>query len=220
MMESAEHTSGDAAAVERTLAGEPDAFRLLVERHSRGVFRLAYRMTGNAHDAEEIVQEAFLRAYQKLRQFESRANFGTWLYRIAANAALDQLRKRKSEEVRRERPGQSGDEEAPSRVELVADGRPAPDRMALSAELHRKMLAAMDELSPAERTAFVMRHLEGSGIEEIAAALRLRPGAAKNTVFRAIQKLRRALEPFLMTRGAASAQALARTLRAAPGSEG
>ena len=77
----------DAIAVERTLAGEREAYRVLVERHSRRVYQLAYRMSGNAHDAEEIVQEAFLRAYQKLEQFAGNANFGTWVYRIAANCA-------------------------------------------------------------------------------------------------------------------------------------
>ena len=87
-----EAAGSDAIAVEQTLAGDRDAYRLLVERHSRNVFRLAYRMTGNQHDAEEVVQEAFLRAYQKLRQFESRANFGTWLYRIVANCSVDLMR--------------------------------------------------------------------------------------------------------------------------------
>src|SRR5207245_7705043 len=79
----------DAMAVQRTLAGDRDAYRVLVERHSHNVFRLAYRMTGNRHDAEEVVQEAFLRGYQKLGQFAARANFGTWVYRIAANYAID-----------------------------------------------------------------------------------------------------------------------------------
>src|ERR1700726_5296098 len=92
----------DAVAVAQTLAGDRDAFRVLVEQHSRNVHRLAYRMTGNQHDAEEVVQEAFLRAYQKLEQFESRANFGTWVYRIAANYAIDRMRQRKSEDANRE----------------------------------------------------------------------------------------------------------------------
>src|SRR5947199_9131430 len=94
----------DAIAVERTLAGDRDAFRVLVERHSHSVFRLAYRMTGNQHDAEEVVQEAFLRAYQKLEQFAARANFGTWVYRIAANYSIDRLRQRQKEDARRETP--------------------------------------------------------------------------------------------------------------------
>ena len=93
MIQMIESTQGsDAAAVERTLAGDPDAYRVLVERHSRNLFRLAYRMTSNEQDAEEIVQDAFLRAYRKLAQFESRANFGTWVYRIAVNCALDRRR--------------------------------------------------------------------------------------------------------------------------------
>src|SRR5260370_8050783 len=75
----------DALAVERTLAGDRDAFRVLVERHSQNVFRLAYRMTGNRHDAEEVVQEAFLRAYKKLGHFPSRANFETSLFQIHTN---------------------------------------------------------------------------------------------------------------------------------------
>ena len=80
----------DAAQVALVLGGDPDAFRVLVDRHSRRLFRLAYRMTGNEHDAEEVVQDALLRAYHRLDQFESRANFATWLYRICANCALDQ----------------------------------------------------------------------------------------------------------------------------------
>src|ERR1700745_1217007 len=93
---------GDAAIVAQALADDRDAFRVLVERHSRTLFRLAYRMTGNEQDAEEIVQDAFLRAYRRLDRFESRANFGTWLYRIAVNCSLDLMRKRKPEIEHRE----------------------------------------------------------------------------------------------------------------------
>jgi RNA polymerase sigma-70 factor (ECF subfamily) len=83
----------DAAAVARACAGDAEAFRVLVDRYSRKVFRLAYRMTRNEHDAEDVVQEAFLRAYRRLKQFESRSSFGTWIFRIAVNAALDLTRK-------------------------------------------------------------------------------------------------------------------------------
>src|SRR5712675_2302876 len=115
----------DAAAVERTLAGEREAYRVLVERHSAYVYRVAYRMTGNSHDAEEVVQEAFLRAYQKLRQFASRANFGTWVYRITANYAIDRMRQRRKEEARREAPRAEGQEKTESDpVNLVHDGKP------------------------------------------------------------------------------------------------
>jgi len=188
----------DALAVERTLAGDRDAFRLLVERHSQNVFRLAYRMTGNRHDAEEVVQEAFLRAYQKLGQFASRANFGTWVYRIAANYAIDRMRQRRKEDARREAPRAEGQEKTESDpVNLVHDGKPTPERLTQSIELRKQMQQALAALSHAERTAFVMRHWEGCGIEEIAAVLKSSSGSAKNTVFRAVQKLRRSLQPFV-----------------------
>ena len=201
-------TSGesDAVAVERTLAGDREAFRVLVEKHSHNVFRLAYRMTGNQHDAEEVVQEAFLRAYQKLEQFAARANFGTWVYRIAANYAIDRLRQRKSEDAQRENPGRESDDGVERDVmAAVPDKAPSPERLAQSTQLAEQMRRALQELTPAERTAFVMRHWKGSGIEEIAGALKSSTSAAKNTVFRSVQKLRKALEPFVERGGRARA---------------
>jgi len=187
----------DAVAVERTLAGDRDAFRVLVERHSHNVFRLAYRMTGNRPDAEEVVQEAFLRAYQKLGKFEARANFGTWVYRIAANYAIDRMRQRKKEEARRAEPTvhEEGTDNDPEK--LVRDEAPTPERLAHNIELRKQMEVALAALSHSERTAFVMRHWEGCAIEEIAQVLKSSSGAAKNTVFRAVQKLRLALQPFV-----------------------
>lgn len=188
----------DAIAVERTLAGERDAYRVLVERHSRAVFRMAYRMTGNTHEAEEVVQESFVRGYEKLGQFAGNSNFGTWVYRIAANYAIDRMRKRKTEETRVAAPGRA-DEDTPKEdpINRVADAGPSPERLAGSAQLAERLKAALATLSPAERTAIVMRHWDGCGIEEIAAVLKSNSNATKNTVFRAVQKLRRALEPFL-----------------------
>src|ERR687883_2046733 len=81
-----------AAVLARARQGDSDAFRALVEQHSRTVFRLAFRVTGNEQDAEDVVQESFLRAYRQLGRFEARANFGTWLYRITANCAVDLMR--------------------------------------------------------------------------------------------------------------------------------
>jgi len=184
---------GDAGAIERTLAGDRDAYRVLVERHSASVFRLAYRLTGNRHDAEEVVQEAFLRAYQKLEQFEARANFGTWVFRIAANYSIDRMRQKRTEDARREEPSSRAPEM--SVMNLVPDGRPSPERLAQNVELRKQLERALDALTQAERTAFVMRHWHGCGIEEIATALDSNSGATKNTVFRAVQKLRNLLAP-------------------------
>jgi RNA polymerase sigma-70 factor (ECF subfamily) len=189
---------GDAEAIELTLAGDRDAYRVLVERHSASVFRLAWRLTGNRQDAEEVVQEAFLRAYQKLGQFEARANFATWVYRIAANYAIDRLRQKRSEDARREEPrARVGDGGENSVMNLVPDRGPSPERLAQSGQLRKQIALALDALTQAERTAFVMRHWHGCGIAEIALALDSNAGAAKNTVFRAVQKLRNALTPLV-----------------------
>ena len=198
----------DATAVERTLAGEREAYRVLVERHSAYVYRVAYRMTGNSHDAEEVVQEAFLRGYQKLQQFAGNANFGTWVYRIAANYAIDRLRQKKNEESRREvstRKPESDTEGDP--LSQIRDQAPNPERLAGSAQLATKMQQALQALTPAERTAIVMRHWDGCGIDEIAEVLKSNNSATKNTVFRAVQKLRQALKPFAEGRGTARAVA-------------
>jgi RNA polymerase sigma-70 factor, ECF subfamily len=203
---SGNETVSDAIAVERTLAGDRDAYRVLVDRYSLYLYRLAYRMTGNSHDAEEVVQEAFLRAYQKLKQFAGNSNFGTWIYRIAANYAIDRIRQRNVDEARHaapSRPTEDGDEI--DRVALVKDPTASPERLAGSAELAEKMKLALDALTPAERTAIVMRHWEGCPIEEIAAVLKSNTNATKNTVFRAVAKLRKALEPFSEFRSTARA---------------
>lgn len=196
----------DARAVERTLAGERDAYRVLVERHSRNLYRLAFRMTGNSHDAEEVVQEAFLRGYRKLGQFAGNSNFGTWVYRIAANYAIDRMRQRNVEESRQASSGRPMEEGlVVDPIAQVKDPSASPERLAGSAELAVKMKEALDALTPAERTAIVMRHWEGCAIEEIAAVLKSNTNATKNTVFRAVSKLRKALAPFVEMRGAARA---------------
>jgi RNA polymerase sigma-70 factor (ECF subfamily) len=145
----------DLAIVARARLGDADAFRALVERHSRPLFRLAFRMTGNQQDAEDVVQESFLRAWRQLGRFDERASFGTWLYRIATNCSLDLMRGRKR------RPAVS-DEEDP--VLALPSGDPTPERVAM-------------------------------GMEDVGRVLGCQPGAAKHSVFRAVRKLRRALEP-------------------------
>ncbi len=181
----------DAAFVAKARAGDPDAFGVLVERHGRALFRLAFRMTGNEQDAEDVVQESFLRAYRQLSRFDERATFGTWLYRIAANYSLDLVRSRK----RRSQQMVAADSEGDDPVQALPSTDPTPERFALSAEVGNRVAEAMKELSGTERTAFVLRHFEGMCIEDVSRVLGCQPGAAKHSVFRAVQKLRRALEP-------------------------
>ncbi|MBZ5610156.1 MAG: sigma-70 family RNA polymerase sigma factor [Acidobacteriia bacterium] len=180
-------------AVERAQSGDSDAFRLLVEQHSRAIFRLAYRMTGNEEDAEDVVQETFLRAYRQLSRYEARSSFSTWLYRIASNYSLDLIRMRKRHEEKRER----GSREDHDLLQSMPETAPGPDRILYGSQLKHQVDAALDELSPQERTAFVLRHFEGLSIDEIGQALGTGTNATKHSIFRAVQKLRRSLEPVL-----------------------
>jgi len=169
---------------------DSDSFRALVEEHSPMVFRLAHRMTGNVADAEDVVQETFLKAHRSLGGFDERARFGTWIYRIAVNAAIDLIRRRgRLTAVRR-----TGEDEPPI-VETLASSDPLPDRLVMSGQIQRDVAAAMSQLSERERAAFVLRHMEGMPIERIGEILKIGPNAVKQTVFRAVQKLRRELAP-------------------------
>jgi RNA polymerase sigma-70 factor (ECF subfamily) len=190
----------DRTYVARARAGDADAYRVLVERHGRALFRLCFRMTGNQQDAEDVVQESFLRAFRQLSKFDERASFGTWLYRIAANCSLDLVRSRKRRSEHQSLIGDStggSGGQADDPVLSLPSTDPTPERAALSGEIRERLAEAMNELSATERTAFVLRHFEGMRIEEVSRVLECQPGAAKHSVFRAVQKLRRALEPVM-----------------------
>ena len=177
----------DNELIERVRGGEDEAFRLLVERHSRAIYRSAYRITGNSADADDVVQETFLRAYRSLGRFDARAAFTTWLHRIAVNCSLDLI------DSRKRRDGRISDGE-----DLAGIASPAatPDRVVHGLEMQRAVATAMERLSGNERTAFVLRHFEGMPLEEIGKVLGTQLNATKNTVFRAVKKLREQLQPY------------------------
>ena len=179
----------DQAAIQAVLAGDKEAYGALVVRYSGRLFRVAFRITGNEADAEDVVQDAWLRGYRKLESFESRSDFGTWIYRIAVRCALDKISGSKVDESTRV--AETTDRE---QDELqIADQEADPERLLLSGEIRAMQEMAMHGLSPTERTAFVLRHLEDRTTEEIATAMGIPPNAAKQSVFRAVQKLRRRL---------------------------
>ena len=185
----------DAAVVAQVLTGDREAFRVLVERHSRNIFKAVYRMTNNQEDADEIVQETFLRAYKSLERFQERSSFYTWVYRIAMNRTLDLLSVKKPKQT-----VQISDNPDPEEGEIqLATDAPGPERALLSAELKSSIAKAMRLLTPTEKMAFTLRHMEGRSIDEVSEALGVRKVAARNTVFRAVKKLRIALEPMMTT---------------------
>ena len=136
-----------AAVLARARQGDSDAFRVLVERHSRNAFRLAHRLTGNEQDAEDVVQESFIRAYRQLGRFESRANFGTWLYRIVANCSVDLIR------VRQSRRDQSRAESLDEAAGIASNAAPGPERLARSAEIERHVATASVAIEPSRASS-------------------------------------------------------------------
>jgi RNA polymerase sigma-70 factor (ECF subfamily) len=184
----------DAATVALARDGDNDAFRMLVERHSRAVYRVAHRMTGNASDAEDVVQDTFLKAYRQLGRFESRANFSTWLHRIAVNCSIDLIRARPHREAGHD----AADLDDLSGVDASQQSsQRTPERLMLSTEVQDKVGAAMSALSARERAAFMLRHFEGHSIEDISRSLGMKTNATKHSIFRAVRKMRTALEPFV-----------------------
>jgi len=176
----------DATAVAEARNGNQDAFRVLVDRHSRSLYRLAFRMTGRAEDAEDIVQETFIKAYRQLSRFEARANVSTWLYRIAFNCAVDFLRARPRRESATEA-------ELLEHLASAPDG-PTLDDLVYAGQIGEQMQLALGDLSERERAAFLMRHYHGCSIEEIGNTLGMKTNATKHSIFRAVRKMRVALQ--------------------------
>lgn len=183
-------TEDEAAILASARAGDREAFRTIVERHSQGVFRVAFRLTRTEQDAEDVVQETFLKAYTELGRFEGRAALGTWLHRIAANCAIDLMRRRSLKRVH-------DAAEAEPIVMRLPTPTPGPDRQTEGREMRHHIDAALADLTPLERAAFTLRHLEERTIDEICATLGQTPTATRHSIFRAVAKMRRVLAPLV-----------------------
>lgn len=185
----------DAQAVERVLAGEQDAFAGLVRRHHQRVLGLCLSLTGNAADADEAAQEAFLKAYRSLSAYRSDAAFSTWLHRIAYNACLDLLR------ARSRRPAESWDallEAEGERLERLLQGDPDPARAAEAADLVSRLLALLPD---EQREALVLCEMQGFTYDEIAASLACSVDSVKARLRRARRTLEDGLRHFLPPKG-------------------
>jgi RNA polymerase sigma-70 factor (ECF subfamily) len=187
----AQQRSEDDDLIREAQKGDRGSFDTLVRRYDQSVLRLALHMLGSEQDAQDVHQEAFIKAYRHLGNFRFECSFYTWLYRIVTNLCLDQLRRRKS---RREDPATvvdaSGDE-----MDLMAN---ITDDRAMAnpgRELDRKVMgeriaAALDKLTPRERTVFELKHYQGLKLRTIGEMLSTTEETAKNTLFRATRKLR------------------------------
>src|SRR6202165_1903005 len=193
-----EPVSDELALVQAAKGGDVGAFEELVRRCDRNVFRIAQHITQNREDAEDVVQDAFLKAYSNLHQFQGQSKFYTWLVRIAVNEALMRLRRRRPERM------VSLDEEVKTEEDSlpreIADWSPNPEQQYNQAELREILSKTIQGLPPGLRTVFVLRDVEGLSTEETAAALELSVPAVKSRLLRARLQLRERLGRYFQRR--------------------
>jgi RNA polymerase sigma-70 factor (ECF subfamily) len=182
--------------VEAARRGDRTAFRRLVDAHSRPLYGVCGRITRDPVLAEDAVQEALFSAWRNLSGFDGRASFSTWLHRIAVNAALEQLRKRGGGREQVLTDAAPDDEDAAGDfLASRAGDAPGPDQHASGGEIRRRVETELGRMTTLERSAFVLRHHEGQSLEEICGQLSINVSACKQAIFRAVRKLRGALEP-------------------------
>jgi RNA polymerase sigma-70 factor (ECF subfamily) len=181
----------DAEIAERVAAGDVAAFEQLMRRHNRLLFRTARSILKADADAEDALQEAYLRAWRAMGEFRSEARLSTWLVRIVVNEALGRLRRRGAQVLARDPSMEPGDAWTEADVEGNPDER--PDRAAMRAEVRAMMEARIDALPDAFRTVFVLRAVEEMSVGEIAVLLGLREETVRTRYFRARGLLREGL---------------------------
>jgi RNA polymerase sigma-70 factor (ECF subfamily) len=195
-----EPVSEELSLVQAAKKGDVGAFGELVKRYDRNVFRIALHITQNREDAEDVVQDAFLKAYENLEQFQGQSKFYTWLVRIAVNEALMKLRRRRPERmVSLDQEVQTEEDSMPREV---ADWSPNPEQLYNQAELRDILGKTIQGLPPSFRTVFVLRDVEGLSTEETAQALELSVPAVKSRLLRARLQLRERLNRYFKKRQA------------------
>ncbi len=184
----------DSALIREAQRGNRAAFEELVRQYDQAVLRLALNLMRSEHDAQDIYQEAFLKAYRNVGNFRFECSFYTWIYRIVVNLCLDQMRKR---QVRKEDAPVAVDRHGTeyNLLDAVPDDRAGanPERDLMRRELGAKIARALDRLTPRERMVFELKHYHGLKLRTIGEMLETTEDTAKNTLFRATQKLRGSL---------------------------
>jgi RNA polymerase sigma-70 factor (ECF subfamily) len=187
----------EAGLIRAAQKGDQDAFERLVRTYDQSVLRLSVNLLRSPDEARDVYQEVFLKVFRNLHLFRFDCSFHTWLYRIATNVCLDHLRRRK---VRKEESTVVETPDGPvDQVTRVAEEGPEgdPERQLWNRELSQGISAALETLTPRERTVFELRHYEGLRLRTIGEILGTTEEAAKNCLFRATQKMRAGLETFV-----------------------
>jgi RNA polymerase sigma-70 factor (ECF subfamily) len=190
--------TSELALVQAAKKGDLEAFSQLVKRYDRNVFRIAQHITHNEEDAQDVVQDAFLKAYQNLEQFQGNSKFYTWLVRIAVNEALMKLRRRRTD--RTVSIDEDVETEEGSMPREVADWSPNPEQLYGQSELSEILKKTIQGLPPSFRTVFVLRDVEGLSTEETAEMLGLSIPAVKSRLLRARLQLRDRLAKYFKSK--------------------
>ena len=184
----------EARLVSAAKAGEAAAFEELVNRYERKIFRLGMNITQNREDAEDVMQEAFLKSFTNLDRFQGDSRFYTWLVRIAVNEALMKLRKRRPNQVSLDEPLTTDDDDSVFRE--IEDWGPSPEKKFAQTELNEILNSVIGELDPIFRVVFLLRDVEGVSTEETAQTLGISVAAVKSRLLRARLKLRQKLNKY------------------------
>lgn len=181
-------------SIEALRAGDRSEFARLVELYSPHIYRLALKILNDPQDAEDVLQETFIKALKNLPSFEGRSSISTWLYRIAVNEALMIIRKRKPDSLSLDK--EKDDDEGQTEPVEIVDWCCLPERELVNSEARQFLDKAIQKLSPALRAVFILRDIEGLSVRETAEALGVREEVVKTRLLRARLKLREDLSVY------------------------
>ncbi len=187
-MHDGETVTDEQLLINRAQAGDADAFRSLVNRSKINVYRLAFDLTGNRQDAEDLSQDVFVKAYRSLPNFRGDAKWSTWLYRITVNACMDHRKANRREQMEYD---DDIEQDLPAHAGTLHPT--APDRSAEATMIQQHIEKALDRLSPNERSVFVLRHYHDLPLRQIAETMNVAEGTVKSYLFRAARRLQREL---------------------------
>ena len=177
----------DSYLVEKSLEGDKSAFATIVDRYKKQIYSIAYSMTHNHADADDLSQDTFIKAYENLRKFKLGTNFRAWLYRIAKNLCIDHLRRKK----------RFSEDDLDAQASSLPDGNPGPQEDMEASELMENITTAVDSLPKDQHTVVVLREMQGLGLKEIAKIMNSSESTVRWRLHYARKKLQKKLQGYL-----------------------
>lgn len=181
--------------VDRFCSGDTTAFQELVERYKKKIYYLAFDITGNHHDAEDISQEVFIKMFRSLKTFRKDAKMSSWLYQITVNTCIDSFRR--NSPIQKKLMNKLDKENVEANLLMKRDAAEDPEMNTEASQIQTHITEALQKVSPRERSVFVMRHYNDLKMIEVAEILNVSVGTVKSLFHRAIKKLRKELSPYM-----------------------